>query len=131
MKNSPLVVARASVQTSRANAGGTVARLISSENSDPDFMLGVCWMEPGESTETFVFGDNSLAHEGDVYVGDVEEIYYCLAGRFKVVYEDGNLEFGPHDAVHLPRGWRYRLSCIGAEGGSFVYGLSPAPKAEP
>lgn len=104
-----------------------IKRLINKGEHGSDLLLGVCEMDPGEETNWWSFKDeNDLGPDGHWY-GPRDETYYCLKGRLRLKWDDGEIEFGPGDAIYLAPQWNYHLANIGDEAAYFVYHMAPAP----
>ncbi len=58
--------------------------------------------------------------------GPVEETYFCIRGRLKLTWDQGEIAFGPLDSVYLAPGWHYRLENVGADEAFLVYNMTPA-----
>jgi mannose-6-phosphate isomerase-like protein (cupin superfamily) len=105
-----------------------IARLITNKRCGTDLLLGVCWMEPGDSTNWWSTEDEDNVAEGEHYYGPLTEAYFVLEGRLRLSWTNGALELGANDAVSLPKGWRYRLECVGDDKAFLVYAFAPPPE---
>lgn len=102
-----------------------IKRLITRGRQGAELMQGVCIMEPGEETNLW----SSREHdEGPVdhRYGPVEETYFVVRGRLKLIWDEGEIAFGAMDSIYLAPGWRYRLVNVGDEQAFFVYNMYPA-----
>ena len=129
-KPRPAVVPLHSVPVNPADEAPTkvrIARLVSRERCGSNLLLGACWMDPGEETNTWSFEPEDTTREGDKYYGEVDETYFVVRGRLRLTWDEGELDIGPNDAVYLAPGWRYHLKNVGDEPAFFVYGMAPSP----
>ncbi len=54
---------------------------------------------------------------------------FCLSrGRLMLSWDEGDIAFGPGDAVYLAPGWHYKLENTGNEPAFFVYHMYPSPE---
>ncbi|MFQ5984226.1 MAG: cupin domain-containing protein [Alphaproteobacteria bacterium] len=104
-----------------------IRRLITRGRHGSELMLGVCVMDPGEETNVWSSAPENDAKPGEQWYGPVEETYYCIRGRLTLHWDDGEIEFGPEDAVYLAPGWHYQLENTGDEQAFFVYHMYPSP----
>ena len=113
--------------TPQANAVTRVRirRLITREKQGANLMLGVCVMDPGEETNLWSSAPERDVDEGDHWYGPVEETYYCINGNLKLTWDEGEIDFGPNDAIYLAPGWHYRLKNSGSQQAFFVYNMTP------
>jgi mannose-6-phosphate isomerase-like protein (cupin superfamily) len=105
-----------------------IARLITKSRTGSQLLMGVAWLDPGDSTNWWSTEDVNSTDEGEHYYGPLHETYFVLGGRFRLSWTKGELEFGANDAVSLPAGWRYKLECISDEPGYLVYSFTPPPE---
>jgi mannose-6-phosphate isomerase-like protein (cupin superfamily) len=127
---SPQVVPLESVPVIPADEAPTkvrIARLVTRHRHGSNLLLGACWMDPGEETNTWSFEPDDRTGEGDKYYGPVDETYFVVRGRLRLTWDEGELDIGPDDAVYLAPGWSYRLRNVGDEPAFFVYGMAPSP----
>ncbi len=103
-----------------------IRRLITRARHGAELMLGVCTMDPGEETNLWSSREENDVGPGDHWYGPVEETYYCIRGHLTLYWDDGEIAFGPDDAVYLAPGYRYRLKNTGGETAYFVYHMYPA-----
>jgi len=89
-------------------------------------MLGVSLMDPGEETNLWSSAPTNDVGPGDHWYGPVEETYFCIRGQLRLTWDDGEIDFGPNDAIYLAPGWHYRLKNVGTEQAFFVYNMYPA-----
>ncbi len=104
-----------------------IKRLISRAGQGAELLQGLCIMDPGEETNLWSSAPDEDAGPGEHWYGPVEETYFVIAGRLKLVWDEGEIEFGHHDSVYLAPGWHYRLINVGDEQALFVYNMYPAP----
>ena len=104
-----------------------IARMVTKADHGSNLLLGACWMDPGEETNTFSLADRDTTGEGDKYYGPVDETYFVIQGRLRLRYDDGELDIGPDQAVYLAPGWSYHLRNVGDEPAFFVYSMAPSP----
>jgi hypothetical protein len=105
-----------------------IARLITRQRCGTDLLLGVCWMDPGDRTNWWSSEDENDVAEGEHYYGPLTEAYFVLRGHLRLSWSNGVLELAANDAVSLPKGWRYRLECVGQEPAFLVYSFTPPPE---
>lgn len=103
-----------------------IKRLITRDKHGAELMLGVSVMAAGQETSGWSSRETDDTVEGEHWYGPIEETYFCIKGRFKLIWDEGEIDFGPTDAVYLAPGWRYRLINVGDEEGFFVYNMHPA-----
>ena len=103
-----------------------IKRLITRGKDGSELMLGVCSMQPGEESCLWSSNETKDTSEGEHWYGPVEETYFCIRGDFRLSWDEGEIDFGPMDAVYLAPGWHYRLRNIGTEEGFFVYNMYPS-----
>ena len=107
-----------------------IKRLITRARHGSELTQGVCVMDPGETTNLWSsaaepdVGDGD--HGGDHWYGPVEETYFCIRGRLKLTWDQGEIAFGPLDSVYLAPGWHYRLENVGEDEAFFVYNMTPS-----
>lgn len=103
-------------------------RLITPETSgSSNLFAGVFWSDPGSS------GGWSYRREGSFdpklpFLGELDEVYFCISGRIHVEWEEGEFEFGPDDIVFFPSGYSYRTKVVGEEQVKVFYVMCPAPE---
>jgi mannose-6-phosphate isomerase-like protein (cupin superfamily) len=117
------VVPLDSVPVERSKEGVRVASLISRERSRANLLLGACWMAPGEETNSWSWELDDPALVDVTHYGPLEETYFVLSGRLRLTWDQGELDFGPEDAVYLAPGWRYRLKNIGDTEAFFIWSM--------
>jgi quercetin dioxygenase-like cupin family protein len=103
-----------------------IRRLITRGRHGSELALGVCEMEPGEETNRWSSLPENDAGAGEHWYGPVEETCYCIRGDLTLTWDEGEIRFGPGDAVYLAPGWHYRLKNTGAETAFFVYNMFPS-----
>ncbi len=103
-----------------------IKRLITRARHGSELTQGVCVMDPGEATNLWSSAAEPDVGAGDHWYGPVEETYFCIRGRLKLTWDQGEIEFGPQDSVYLAPGWHYRLETIGADEAFFVYNMTPS-----
>ncbi len=86
-----------------------IARLVTRERCGSNLLLGVCWMDPGDETNVWSFEDTDTTGSGDHYYGPRDETYFVIRRQLELTWDKGVLRVGPHDAVFLAPGWRYKL----------------------
>jgi mannose-6-phosphate isomerase-like protein (cupin superfamily) len=127
----PMVVPLDSVPPTPADQAVTkvrIARLITNARCGSDLLLGACWMDPGEKTNTWSSREENDVGVGDHWYGPVDETYFIIRGRLRLTWDEGVLDLQPDDAVYLAPGWTYRLENVGDEPVFFVYSMTPAPE---
>ena len=111
-----------------------IKRLITRAHHGSELTQGVCVMDPGEATNLWSSatesdvgaGGHGGDQGGDHWYGPVEETYFCIRGRLKLIWDQGEIEFGPLDSVYLAPGWHYRLENVGEDEAFFVYNMTPS-----
>jgi mannose-6-phosphate isomerase-like protein (cupin superfamily) len=103
-----------------------IKRLITRDRHGSELTLGVCVMDPGEETNRWSSRPENDAGPGEHWYGPVEETYYCIRGQLTLIWDEGEIAFGPDDAVYLAPGWHYRLRNTGSEPAFFVYNMHPS-----
>ncbi len=107
-----------------------IKRLITRARHGSELTQGVCVMDPGEATNLWSSAAEPDVGDGDPgadhWYGPVEETYFCIRGRLKLTWDQGEIAFGPLDSVYLAPGWHYRLENVGAEEAFFVYNMTPS-----
>ncbi len=104
------------------------ARLITPESAGTrNLFAGVFWSDPGSK------GGWSYRREGSFdpalpFLGELDELYFCLSGRIHVEWEEGEFEFGANDIVFFPSGFSYRTRIVGDEQAACFYVMCPAPE---
>jgi mannose-6-phosphate isomerase-like protein (cupin superfamily) len=122
---SPTVHPLDTVAPRRRNGDYDVARLIDRERCGSELLMGVEWFAPGETTKwSFEAQDNTDPDEE--WFGERHETYYVLAGRLRLEWDGGAVEFGARDGVHIPPGHRYRMESLGPETAEIVYAIAPS-----
>ncbi|MCZ6862678.1 MAG: hypothetical protein O7I42_20815, partial [Alphaproteobacteria bacterium] len=103
-----------------------IKRLITRARHGSELTQGVCVMDPGEATNLWSSAAEPDVGAGDHWYGPVEETYFCIRGRLKLTWDQGEIAFGPLDSVYLAPGWRYRLENVGEDEAFFVYNMTPS-----
>ncbi len=103
-----------------------IKRLITRARHGSELTQGVCVMDPGEATNLWSSAAEPNVDAGDHWYGPVEETYFCIRGKLKLTWDQGEIEFGPLDSVYLAPGWHYRLENVGTEEAFFVYNMTPS-----
>ena len=103
-------------------------RLITPETTgSKNLFCGMFWSDPGSK------GGWSYRREGSFdpklpFLGELDEVYFCLQGRIKVEWDEGEFEFGANDIVFFPAGYSYRTQLVGDEQAIVFYAMTPAPE---
>jgi len=103
-------------------------RLITPETTGSNKMFsGMFWSDPGSQ------GGWSYRREGSFdpalpFLGELDEVYFCIQGRIHVDWEEGEFEFGANDIVYFPSGYSYRTRLVGDEQAIVFYVMVPAPE---
>ena len=105
-----------------------IARIITRKRCGSNLLLGACWMDPGEQTNTWSSRDEDDTAPGDHWYGPVDETYFIIRGRLRLTWDEGSFDLGPNDSVYLAPGWTYHLENVGDESAFFVYGMTPTPE---
>ena len=109
-----------------------VKRHISRVGQGSELALGVCELEPGQSTVWWSFIEGDAAPEVAMRFGDrAYEAYYVLSGRFTFHWQDDagveeTLEAGPGDVFYFAPGWRYRVENTGGSVAQFLWTMAPS-----
>jgi quercetin dioxygenase-like cupin family protein len=102
-----------------------IRRLITRGRQGSELMLGVASLDPGAETGWWSSMPEDEARPGEYWMGPVEETYYCTRGQLTLFCDEGEIEFGPDDAVYLAPGGHYKLKNTGDEAAFFIYNLYP------
>jgi mannose-6-phosphate isomerase-like protein (cupin superfamily) len=127
----PEVVPLASVPVIPAADAPTkvrIARLVTRERCGSNLLLGACWMDPGDETNTWSSRETDDVAEGDHWYGPVHETYFIVRGHLRIWWDDGEADLRADDAFYLAPGHTYRLANVGDEPAFFVYGMVPTPE---
>lgn len=127
----PMVVPLDSVPPTSAAEAVTkvrIARLVTRKRCGSNLLLGACWMDPGEETNTWSSREENDMSPGDHWYGPVDETYFIIRGCLRLTWDEGVLDLHPDDAVYLAPGWTYRLENVGDEPAFFVYSMTPTPE---
>ena len=109
-----------------------IKRHISRMGQGSELALGVCELEPGQSTVWWSFIEGDAAPEVAMRFGDrAYEAYYVLSGRFTFHWQDDagveeTLEAGPGDVFYFAPGWRYRVENTGGTMAQFLWTMAPS-----
>ena len=110
----------------------SIKRHISRTVQGSELALGVCELEPGQSTVWWSFIAGDTGADVRMHFGDrAYEAYYVLSGRFTFHWQDSEgaeetLEAGPGDAFYFAPGWRYRVENSGGTVAQFLWTMAPA-----
>jgi len=106
------------------------ARLVTPETTGSNNLFcGMFWSDPGSK------GGWSYRREGSgvdpklMFLGELDEVYYCIQGHIKVTWEEGEFEFRANDIVFFPSGYSYKTELVGDEQAIVFYVMTPAPEA--
>ncbi|MDX6532532.1 MAG: hypothetical protein QOF68_276 [Gaiellales bacterium] len=127
----PMVIPLDSVEPIPAAEAVTrvrIARIVTKARCGSNLLLGACWMDPGEETNTWSSRDENDMAEDDHWYGPVDETYYIIRGQLRLTWDEGAFDLGPDDSVYLAPGWTYHLKNTGDEPAFFVYGMTPTPE---
>ncbi len=102
-----------------------ISRVITRGKHGSNLTQGLCWMDPGEETNTWSSRDADDTAPGDHYYGPVDETYYIVEGRLRLRWDEGAFDLGPGDTVYLAPGWTYHLANVGDTPAFFVYNMTP------
>ena len=105
-----------------------IARVITRERCGSNLMLGASWLDPGEQTNLWSSRDDDDMKPGDHWYGPVDEVYYIIAGRLELSWDEGTFALAPRDCVYLAPGWTYSLKNVGDDPAFFVYAMTPSPQ---
>ena len=89
--------------------GIRLSRMITQKNTGSRVMFGVAQMAPGERSRLFSFREHDDTVEGEAYYGPIDETFFVVRGRLRIECDDGELEAGPQESIHLPPGNKYRM----------------------
>lgn len=124
----PVVVPLAEAVPTAAEQAPTrvrIARLITRGEHGSNLTQGLCWMDPGEETNTWSSRAVDDTTPGDHFYGPVDETYYIVEGRLRLRWDEGAFDLGPGDTVYLAPGWTYHLTNVGDVPAFFVYNMTP------
>jgi hypothetical protein len=102
-----------------------IARTITRARCGSELMQGVCWMDPGEQTNTWSSHAGDDTAEGDHWYGPVQETYFIVRGHLRLTTDAGAFELHDNDSVYLAPGHTYHLENVGTEQAFFVYAMTP------
>jgi mannose-6-phosphate isomerase-like protein (cupin superfamily) len=103
-----------------------IARTITRRRCGSELMQGVCWMDPGEQTNTWSSRAADDTAAGDHWYGPVEETYFIVRGDLRLRTDAGVFELHANDSVYLAPGHSYHLENTGTEPAFFVYSMTPS-----
>ena len=103
-----------------------IARTITRARCGSELMQGVCWMDPGEQTNTWSSRTSDDTDKGDHWYGPVEETYFIVRGHLRLTTDAGTFDLRENDSVYLAPGHTYRLENVGDESAFFVYSMIPS-----
>jgi mannose-6-phosphate isomerase-like protein (cupin superfamily) len=103
-----------------------IARTITRKRCGSELMQGVCWMDPGEETNTWSSHAADDTADGDHWYGPVDETYFIIRGQLTLTTDAGLFELHEHDSVYLAPGHTYHLKNTGSEPAFFVYSMTPS-----
>ncbi len=106
--------------------GVPLARVITQVQHGSPITLGLAHLAPGQTSRWWSFEETNQHRPDEAFLGARDETYYVVRGTLRLTWNEGVLEIGPGDAVHLPSGWHYRLENIGESDALIVYNLYPA-----
>jgi mannose-6-phosphate isomerase-like protein (cupin superfamily) len=104
-------------------AGVRLARLITKAGTGSRVLVGVCWLNAGEST-SFTLDAAPAPGESD----PAQEVYFVVRGSITVSSSKQTLRAGEHDAVYFPPGDTYRVTGDGPGESLVLYTVAPAPR---
>lgn len=104
-------------------AGVPLARLITKAETGSRALVGLCWLEVGEST-SFALDAEAAPGESD----PAQEVYFVVQGSITVSSSQETLRAGEHDAVYFPPGGSYRVTGDGPGTSLVLYSVVPAPR---
>jgi mannose-6-phosphate isomerase-like protein (cupin superfamily) len=103
-----------------------IARTITRARCGSELMQGVCWMDPGERTNTWSSRSSDDTGAGDHWYGPVEETYFIVRGSLRLTTDAGVFELRENDSVYLAPGHTYHLENTGTVPAFFVYSMTPS-----
>jgi mannose-6-phosphate isomerase-like protein (cupin superfamily) len=109
-----------------------IKRTLSRGRQGSELGMGVCELQPGQSTVWWSFIDED--QDGRVamrFGSDAHEAYFVLDGRFTFHWQDGKGveetgEAGPGDSFYFAPGWRYRVENTGDTVARFLWTMVPS-----
>lgn len=125
----PVVVPLADVTPIPADQAPTkvrISRIITRREHGSNLTQGVCWMDPGEETNTWSSKAEDDTAAGDHWYGPVDETYFIVEGTLRFRWDEGEVDLQPGDTVYLAPGWTYHLANVSDAPAFFVYNMSPA-----
>jgi mannose-6-phosphate isomerase-like protein (cupin superfamily) len=109
-----------------------IKRTISRERQGSELGMGVCELQPGQSTIwwSFIDGDSD-SRVSMAFGASSHEAYFVLKGRFTFHWQDGTgveqeREAGPGDSFYFAPGWRYRVENTGGTVAQFLWTMMPS-----
>jgi len=102
-----------------------IARTITRARCGSELMQGVCWMDPGERTNTWSSRADDDTAQDDHWYGPVQETYFIVRGHLRLTTDAGVFELHQDDSVYLAPGHTYHLENVGDEQAFFVYAMTP------
>ena len=108
-----------------------IKRHISRKDQGSELALGVCELEPGQSTVWWSFIDDDDGDDIRMTFGSrAYEAYYVLDGGFTFHWQDAEGreetgEAGPGDVFYFAPGWRYRVENTGGTVARFLWTMWP------
>lgn len=114
------------VEGSGSSENLRIRRLITRGRHGSELMLGVASLDPGIETCRWSSMPENDTKPDEYWHGPIEETYYCTHGRLTLLCDEGEIEFGPNDAVYLAPGGHYKLKNTGDEVAFFIYNVYPS-----
>jgi len=108
-----------------------IKRTLSRAGQASELAMGVCALEPGQSTVWWSFIEGDDNPDVRMSFGRAYEAYYVLEGRFTFHWVDAEGgadegEAGPGDSFYFAPGWRYRVENTGGTPATFLWCMAPA-----
>ncbi len=107
-----------------------IKRTISRTEHGSELAMGVCELQPGQSTVWWSFIEGVKDPDVRMQFGRAYEAYYVHDGGFTFhwVDADGRAESGEAgsgDSFYFAPGWRYRVESIGGTVARFLWTMAP------
>ena len=109
-----------------------IKRTISRGRQGSELGIGVCELQPGQSTVWWSFIDDDPDQRVSMAFGSsAHEAYFVLKGQFTFHWQDGDGneqhgEAGPGDSFYFAPGWRYRVENTGGTVAQFLWTMTPS-----
>jgi mannose-6-phosphate isomerase-like protein (cupin superfamily) len=125
---------RAAVLTrGQTGLNAQIRDLVSPDACGSGFRFGVAQLEAGEEAK-WSFEERDDTAEDEAFLGTCESAYFCLQGKLRLNWGDGqSVDLRPDQALYVAPGRRYRLQSLGDETARIVFvttGYAPPEQRE-